>query len=572
MAVVAAAVMVLATAMVGSTPASAAPDRSPKLAKLTSTPAPRISGTARVGKTLTAVKGAWKPSGVKIAYRWYRSGVIIEGATKSTYKLAAADRGERITVKTTGSSAGYRTVTKTSKPTAKVATGTLSATPTPKISGKTTVGRVLTGKPGAWKPAGTKLRYQWYRAGKAIKGGTSSKYTLVAADKGKSITLKVTGSLAGYKTVSRTSKPTAKIAGVDLTAGLPVVATYSVNSGAVADSKGNLYAASTLQTPDKGSTWGYVSDVVVKRAPSGALSVVAGDGRPGKGIPKAGKATKANFRNINAVAIDSADNLYIADCAAGVVARVTPAGTLSILAGTPGKQGVPTPGKAASSRLGCPSALAVDSAGSVYIGDHTNDVVLKVTSGGTLSVFAGKPAEDGLWEEGPATQSRITNLAGLAVDADDNLYIAEASPYNVVQRVTPEGMLTMVAGGAGYGVPKPGPALYAHLGTISDVAVDGSGNVYVAGSHGLKAGSFAVISKITPDGELSHFAGRFEKEGKPTAGKATSSPLGIGLGLGLDREGNLLVTTSHDFGVTSYLARITPGGTLAVLLGNIRKR
>ena len=80
----------------------------------TSTPTPKISGTAKKGKTLTARAGTWKPAGVSLSYRWYRDGVAISGAVKAKYTLRSADKGERITVKVTGKKAGYTTVTKTS--------------------------------------------------------------------------------------------------------------------------------------------------------------------------------------------------------------------------------------------------------------------------------------------------------------------------------------------------------------------------------------------------------------------------------------------------------------------------
>jgi hypothetical protein len=73
-----------------------------------------------VGKKLTAKAGSWKPAKVKLSYQWYRGGKKIAKATKSTYKLAKADKGKRITVKVTGKKSGYTTVTKTSKATAKV--------------------------------------------------------------------------------------------------------------------------------------------------------------------------------------------------------------------------------------------------------------------------------------------------------------------------------------------------------------------------------------------------------------------------------------------------------------------
>lgn len=82
-------------------------------------PAPKISGTAKVGKTLTANPGTWSPK-PKLGYQWYRSGTKIAGATKKTYKPTSKDVGKQITVKVTAKGTGLQTVTKTSAKTAKV--------------------------------------------------------------------------------------------------------------------------------------------------------------------------------------------------------------------------------------------------------------------------------------------------------------------------------------------------------------------------------------------------------------------------------------------------------------------
>ncbi len=91
-----------------------------KAGTLTSTPTPKISGTAKVGRTLTAKAGAWKPSGGKVTYQWYRGSSRISKATESTYKLVSADKGRTIKVKVTYEKSGYTTVSRTSKATAKI--------------------------------------------------------------------------------------------------------------------------------------------------------------------------------------------------------------------------------------------------------------------------------------------------------------------------------------------------------------------------------------------------------------------------------------------------------------------
>ncbi len=177
-------------------------------ASLETAPVPTIKGTSKIGSTLTATAGEWKPDGVALSYQWYRSGKAIKGATKSSYKLVTDDGGKDITVAVTGAKSGFANTTVRSAAT-KVALQSLSATPKPKLSGIRGVNHLLKATVGSWKPGGVTLKYRWYRNGKAISGATKTRYISSSADRGKTLTFKVTGSKAGYKSVSVTV--TAKI-------------------------------------------------------------------------------------------------------------------------------------------------------------------------------------------------------------------------------------------------------------------------------------------------------------------------------------------------------------------------
>ena len=169
----------------------------------TTAPTPTISGTAAVGRTLTAVPGAWAPAPTSFVYQWKRNGSAISGATASTYGLVAADGGASITVTVTAKRVGYTSASKTSA--AKVPTVSFTTAPTPTISGTATVGSTLTAVAGTWAPVPTSITYQWNRNGVAISGATASTYKLVAADGGASITVTVRATKAGYTSNSKTS-------------------------------------------------------------------------------------------------------------------------------------------------------------------------------------------------------------------------------------------------------------------------------------------------------------------------------------------------------------------------------
>ncbi|MFK4788873.1 fibronectin type III domain-containing protein [Microbacterium sp. ZW T5_56] len=183
-------------------------------------PVPTISGTPAVGKTLTAVSGSWT-SGTKLTYQWKRNGINVSGATAATYRLAAADKGAKLTVTVTGALAGYTSASRLSASTAAVAAGTLTIG-TPTISGKVAVGQRLSAAPGTWT-AGASFTYQWLRDGIAITGATGSAYNVAVADLGKKISVKVTGSLSGYTTASKTSAVTVAVVRGTLTAPVPTI-------------------------------------------------------------------------------------------------------------------------------------------------------------------------------------------------------------------------------------------------------------------------------------------------------------------------------------------------------------
>lgn len=171
---------------------------------------PTITGTARVGATLTASAGSWSPAPVALTYQWYRSGVAITGATASTYMLVTDDLGKTITVKTTARKTGYNVSSKTSRPTAAVTTNLLTAA-RPVIVGSPKADQTLTVNTGTWSPTGVTFTYQWYRNGSAISGATASFYKAVSADIGSGLTVRVTGRKSGYLAKGSTSIATSPV-------------------------------------------------------------------------------------------------------------------------------------------------------------------------------------------------------------------------------------------------------------------------------------------------------------------------------------------------------------------------
>ncbi|SFR68740.1 Carboxypeptidase regulatory-like domain-containing protein [Agromyces sp. CF514] len=167
-------------------------------------PVPTIAGTASVGSTLTADPGTWT-AGATLAYQWYASGTAIPGATAATLKLRRTQTGRQVTVRVTGALSGYPTTARSSAPGLKATTAG-----TPTITGTAATGSLLTAKPGGWTH-GTSFTYQWYADGTAIAGATAATIMLTDGLAGKAITVRVTGTAAGYVTVSKTSTATPKV-------------------------------------------------------------------------------------------------------------------------------------------------------------------------------------------------------------------------------------------------------------------------------------------------------------------------------------------------------------------------
>lgn len=172
---------------------------------------PTIAGTPAVGSTLTANPNAaqWT-AGTSFTYQWLAGGVPVPAATGTTFTPGAEDAGKQIRVRVTGTRTGYTTATAESALTRAASNGTLTA-PNPTISGEVKTGSTLTVNPGTWT-AGAALTYQWAVGGVDVPGATGNTFALTPDHAWKPVTVKVTGSLAGYTTVTRTAS-TVTVAG-----------------------------------------------------------------------------------------------------------------------------------------------------------------------------------------------------------------------------------------------------------------------------------------------------------------------------------------------------------------------
>ncbi|MFT4110290.1 hypothetical protein [Propionicimonas sp.] len=184
-------------------------------ARFATTPKPVIGGTVATGQSVTVEAGTWTATPDSLTITWKRNGKAIKGASgvdAGSYTLTPADVGKKLSVTVTARRAGYTTVSRTSAK-AKVAPGTFNTAGVPTVSGDAVVGGVLTADPGSWDPAPTKLTYQWYAAGTAIRKATRPTFTLTRSQAGKDVVVRVKATRSGFTTTSVRSEPVPVAAG-----------------------------------------------------------------------------------------------------------------------------------------------------------------------------------------------------------------------------------------------------------------------------------------------------------------------------------------------------------------------
>lgn len=164
----------------------------------TNTAAPTVSGTPRVGETLTATGGTWTPASGSLAFRWYVGGALVDGATGTTFVPRPEDVGKSVHVVERATATGYTPAEAPSAAVGPVLPGVISNTALPVITGGTRVLDRLTVSPGAWAPPDADLSYQWLSDGEEVAGATGSSYDLRPSDLDRSVSVEVTASKAGF--------------------------------------------------------------------------------------------------------------------------------------------------------------------------------------------------------------------------------------------------------------------------------------------------------------------------------------------------------------------------------------
>jgi sugar lactone lactonase YvrE len=261
-------------------------------------------------------------------------------------------------------------------------------------------------------------------------------------------------------------------------------ARFSVPDGIAIDALGNALVA------DRGN------EVIRKISPDGQVTTLAGT--PDATGNSDGTGNSAAFDSPSDVAVDPAGNTYVADNDNNTIRKISPAGEVTTLAGAPGESGN-VDGVGINARFDDPEGIAVDAAGNVYVADTDNNTIRKITPAGLVTTLAGSPDETGS-ADGIGVNARFDEPDGIAVDAAGNVYVADTD-NSTIRKITPQGIVSTLAGQANEEGDADGTGAAARFSFPRDLDIDTQGNLYVldSGNH--------TVRKITPLGEVSTVVG-----------------------------------------------------------------
>lgn len=303
----------------------------------------------------------------------------------------------------------------------------------------------------------------------------------------------------------------------------------------------------------------YVADTdnhaIRKITPDGVVTTFAGSVGHSGSADKTGTAASFNFPI--GVAVDSAGNVYVTDAGNDTIRKITPVGAVSTLAGkalTPGSDN----GTNQTARFQTPYNLTVDSGGNLYVTDTYNQTIRKVTPDGVVTTLAGAAGQTGTIDD-TGTSARFNYPVGILVDDQTNLYVADFSD-NTIRKVTSELAVTTFAGSAGGSGSNDGTGMAARFSAPSDIAFDTSSNAYITDLAN------DTIRKITPDGVVTTLAGSVGVSGT-NDGSGTLARFSNPSGLALDSHGNIFVADTAN----NTIRQVTPQGSVTTFAGTAGK-
>ncbi|MEO6182821.1 MAG: hypothetical protein ABIP71_06945 [Verrucomicrobiota bacterium] len=266
-----------------------------------------------------------------------------------------------------------------------------------------------------------------------------------------------------------------------------------------------------------------------------------------------GTGESARFNQPFDIVINGQGNFLVADTYNHLIRQVTPAGEVTTIAGMSGSSGS-NDGTGDAARFYFPTGVGIDGSGNIYVADYSNNTIRKVAAGGSVTTLAGTSGGVGS-TDGSASVARFNFPAGVAVQGDGNIFVADLANHTV-RKITAEGVVSTLAGLVGTAGSTNGTGNAALFNNPLGVALDTNGSVFVTdyGNH--------TIRKITSSGVVSTLAGSPGVTGSADGNGSAArffSPFFLTVG----NDGNLFVTDTWNH----TIRKITPGGAVTTVAG-----
>jgi hypothetical protein len=330
------------------------------------------------------------------------------------------------------------------------------------------------------------------------------------------------------------------------TNGIGTSASFYAPQGIAIDASGNLYVAD------------YLNNAIREVTPSGVVTTIAG--LPGNIGRVNGAGTNALFWGPESVIVDPNNNnlVYVADTGNSVIRQLSILGVQAIVSTYAGNASVGSAdANGSAARFFWPMDVASDGHGNFYAADAQNNTIRKITANGTVSTFAGFPGVSGS-VNATGTNASFNDPEAVAVDGSGNVYVADTG-NSMIREITPGGVVSTLAGSPGNIGSSDGTGGGAQFNAPQGIAVDGSGDVFVADTMNH------TIREVASGGVVTTFAG-FPGNFGSADGTNGAAQFDRPVGLAIDGTGNLFVADMFNHTVRE----ITPAGVVSTIAGLAR--
>lgn len=311
--------------------------------------------------------------------------------------------------------------------------------------------------------------------------------------------------------------------------------TFNSPSNLVADSTGALYVSdSGNHTIRKITSIGSTAKITTFAGNAGISGSLDGTG------------LNARFNDPTGIAIDSTGNLYVANTGSSTIRKITPAGLVGTFAGSTGRTGS-TDGTAAL--FNHPTGLAIDSTNNLYVADTGNHTIRKITPAGTVTTIAGEPGFRGT-ANGVGQNAKFNSPLDLAIDSSNNLYVADMGNHTI-RKITISGntaTVSTIAGTAGVVGSADGTGAAATFNAPAGVVIDRTGELYITDSN-------HVIRQLTPStGQVITLAGQPGTVGA-VDGIGADARFNFPTGLAVDSDNHVYIADTDNHAIRTMVSR-----------------